>query len=117
MGDKSEFKFWICSRCGYKKADPRPKSKAEKSCKRCGTKMYLSPKWTARVMVSKKVITKSFTRKEDAKAFIVGCKKAKDTGTVALREEKDVTWEQAVKNCLKWWKQAVVWDSPGAGST
>ena len=68
-------------------------------------------------MVSKKVITKSFTRKEDAKAFIVGCKKAKDTGTVALREEKDVTWEQAVKNCLKWWKQAVVWDSPGAGST
>jgi len=66
------------------------------------------PHRPARVMVNGKTVTKSFLRKEDAKAFIVSCKKAKDTGTVAPVEEKDVTWEQAEKNCLEWWKQAVV---------
>ncbi len=105
--EKSVYKKLICPKCGYNKHDSTGKSKEK--CPKCDIEMRLSANWTARTMRDGVDATKGgFSRKQDAIDYLAECKRAARLGVLQPGKEKDIRWEQAGRNCKKWWEEAVV---------
>lgn len=104
MAANTPFKKLVCRVCNQWKIDRTGKAKGE----HCGAPMVISDNWYVRVTVAGRTTTKSVSpRKRDAEDYIANCKTAARQGVILPGQEKDITWEQAGKNCKQWWEDAV----------
>jgi len=106
--DKAVFKHLTCPVCRYHKTDATGKAKA--LCPKDGTELTHSENWYARIYPKgKKSFIKCCTpRRRDAEDYVLACKSADFTGALLPGQEKDITWEQAEKDCTLWWKAEVM---------
>lgn len=91
-------------KCGYNTSTSAKKP----TCPKCRVPLTLSTQWYAMGQhLGKKLFEPCGPKKADAEDFIAATRLAKRAGTVLPGQEKDITWEEAKANCLKWWADAV----------
>jgi len=114
MNEKSIFKFVLCKTksCAYRTATTSGKHKG--CCPKCAGELYIAENWQVRITYKGKLYTKSVSpRRRDAEDYLAECKVKIKNGTFMVEPpkqeqgEQDIPWSQAVKDCTKWWADAV----------
>jgi len=114
MNERSVFKFVLCKTksCAYRTATTSGKHKG--CCPKCSGELYIAENWQVRITYKGKIHTKSVSpRRRDAEDYLAECKVKIKNGTFAVEPpkeeqgEQDIPWSQAVKDCTKWWADAV----------